>query len=92
MEAMFCLLSLRGFEMAGSLSILFGGVLGAKSKVLRAAPMTPPKFDKCLREGVARGEIAFTAKADLDLVCDQYREAFNAAFSETVELNYWGLS
>mmetsp|Transcript_50454 Transcript_50454/g.134926 ORF Transcript_50454/g.134926 Transcript_50454/m.134926 type:complete len:407 (-) Transcript_50454:318-1538(-) len=90
-KAMFCLWSLKGYEKAGSAISWAAGVQGGKSALLRAAPMTPPKFDETLRAGVANGEIAFTAKADLDFVINQYAAAFDTAFSETKDLMYQAL-
>uniref|UniRef100_A0A7S2IV51 Uncharacterized protein n=1 Tax=Alexandrium andersonii TaxID=327968 RepID=A0A7S2IV51_9DINO len=53
--------------------------------------MTPECFGKVLRDGVAKGELAFTAKADVEVVTEQYSKAFEAAFSFVAELNYAAL-
>uniref|UniRef100_A0A7S1LZN2 Uncharacterized protein n=1 Tax=Alexandrium catenella TaxID=2925 RepID=A0A7S1LZN2_ALECA len=86
-KTMFCLWSLKGYEL-GRCTTWGSANQDAKSGILRAAPMTPPKFDAMLRAGVERGEIAFTAKADLDFVIAQYEKAFLSAFSHTKTLMY----
>ena len=42
----------------------------------RPAPVSPPRFAQRLSAAVASGTIAFTAGADLDVVCRQYEVGF----------------
>ena len=45
----------------------------------RAPPLSPVVFGERMRERVASGALAFTAKADQDFVVDQYDAGFIAA-------------
>jgi len=49
-------------------------------KARRPPPMSPDDFATQMREGIASGRLAFTAKADAEFVIDQYRKGFIAAY------------
>merc|ERR1711871_595318 len=47
--------------------------------------MSPTRFAQLMKEGTESGEIAFTAKADLSLVVDQYRIGFEQAHRQLTD-------
>merc|ERR1712147_428681 len=48
----------------------------------RQPPLSPEVLGKNLREGVENGTLAFTAKADLEVVVEQYRIGFIKAIED----------
>lgn len=88
---MFCLWSLAGYEKGGCGKEWSAAVQDAKAAILRAAPMPPDEFGQMLKDGLKAGTMSFTANADMELVIQQYHEAFHRSFSEAEELVYCNL-
>lgn len=54
----------------------------------RGPPVSPEHFEKNLREGVENNSIRFTARADLEIVCNQYKIGVTENFTTTEGLYY----
>jgi len=71
-----CLLDFIKFD--GSSTAFDASAWGMKAN--RPAPMSPDDFATEMREGIAAGRLAFTAKADAEFVINQYRKGFIEAY------------
>jgi hypothetical protein len=54
--------------------------ISAPSSSIRDPPMCPITFANEMRAGVERGDLAFTASADMEMVIKKYEQGFISAF------------